>query len=64
MLDKYRIETASQEFTIPSAMLNKVIEGFWLDGYQVLNDDTGELMFQDNSGNSPTVVYRLEADHA
>ena len=60
----YRIETASQEFTIPSSMLKKVIEAFYLDGYQVLNDDTGELMFEDDSGNSPTVVYRLETGHA
>lgn len=56
----YRIETATQEFSIPETMLDRVINSFGADGYQVLNDDTSELLFKDSSDRHPTMVYRLE----
>lgn len=56
----YRIETATTEFSIPEEMLDRIINSFWADGYQVLNDDTGEMAFSDETGESPTMVYREE----
>jgi hypothetical protein len=56
----YTIETASQEFEVPASMLDKIINNFWFDGYQILNDDTNELSFEDKTGRSPTMVYRLK----
>ena len=56
----YRIETTSTEFTIPENALNRIINSYYLDGYQILNDDTGKMSFADETGESPTMVYRLE----
>ena len=56
----YRIETATTEFTIPEDVLHRIINSYYADGYQVLNDDTGHMHFEDRSGKSPTMVYRLE----
>ena len=54
----YLIQTATQEFTIPDFMLDKIINQFWLDEYQVLDDDSETMLFEDESGNSPTMVYK------
>jgi len=54
----YLIQTATQEFTIPDSMLDKVINQFWLDEYQVLDHDSDTMLFEDESGNSPTMVYK------
>ena len=54
----YLIQTATQEFTIPDSMLDKIINQFWLDEYQVLDDDSDIMLFEDESGNSPTMVYK------
>ena len=57
-LTMYLIQTATQEFTIPDSMLDKIINQFWFDEYQVLDDDTDTMLFEDVTGNSPTMVYK------
>lgn len=54
----YLIQTATQEFTIPDSMLDKIINQFWFDEYQVLDDDTDTMLFEDVTGNNPTMVYK------
>ena len=54
----YLIQTATQEFTIPDSMLDKIINQFWFDEYQVLDHDSDTMLFEDESGNSPTMVYK------
>lgn len=54
----YLITTATQEFTIPNSMLDKIINQFWLDEYEILNDDTGELLFEDQCKKSPIMVFK------
>jgi len=56
----YRIETATQEFSVPESALDRIICSYVSDGYQVLNDDTNEMICADGSGDSPTMVYREE----
>jgi hypothetical protein len=54
----YLIQTSTQEFTIPSSMLDKIINQFWLDEYQVLDEDTDTLFFEDETGRSPLMTYK------
>jgi hypothetical protein len=54
----YLIQTANQEFTIPDSMLDKIINQFWLDEYEILDDDTGELLFEDTTKRSPMMVFK------
>jgi hypothetical protein len=54
----YLIQTATQEFTIPDSMLDKIINQFWLDEYEILDDDTGELLFEDETKRSPMMVFK------
>jgi hypothetical protein len=54
----YLIQTSTQEFTIPSSMLEKIINQFWLDEYQVLDEDTDTLFFEDETGHSPLMTFK------
>lgn len=54
----YAIETASQEFTVSETDLDGIVYAYCRDGYQVLNDDTGTIFCPDESGKSPTMVFR------
>jgi len=59
-MKNYKIETTTAEFVVPENVLHRIINSYCLDGYQILNDETGEMLFADESGESPTMVYREE----
>lgn len=50
----YKIETTTIEQTVTERDIDEVINGFILDGYKIINDDTNEV-FGDLSG--PVLVY-------
>ena len=54
----YLIQTSTQEFTIPNSMLDKIINQFLLDEYQVLDEDTDTLFFEDETGHNPLMIYK------
>jgi len=54
----FLIQTSTQEFTIPDSMLNKIVNQFWLDEYEVLDEDTNTLLFEDETGRSPLMTYK------
>jgi len=57
-MKKFIIETMICEFEVPETVLDRMINSFVLDGYEIFNDDTNELFFEDSTGNSPRMVFR------
>ena len=57
-MKKFVIETTTCEFEVPEMVLDRMINSFVSDGYEILNDDTNELLFEDPTGNSPRMVFR------
>jgi hypothetical protein len=58
VMKKFVIETTTCEFEVPEMVLDRMINSFVSDGYEILNDDTNELLFEDPTGNSPRMVFR------
>jgi len=57
-MKKFIIETMTCEFEVPETVLDRMINSFVLDGYEIFNDDTNELFFEDSTGDSPRMVFR------
>jgi hypothetical protein len=55
----YTIETASVELQIEDAELDQTIQDFVLDGYQILDDDTKNII--NSEKHAPLMVYRRTA---
>ena len=53
----YLIQTTTQEFTISDDLLDKTIDDFAADQYDILDDDSGQYLVKDDSNRFPTMVF-------
>ena len=53
----YLIQTATQEFTISDDLLDKTIDDFAGNQYDILDDDSGQYLIQDEFSRFPTMVF-------